>query len=107
MPPKGPEADFVPGDEMPVGAARESTSDKQTTDFTRDARIYEYGSAANPKLAPIPILVHPATLHESGPTAIHPFNISDFLQIDYPCTSPNLMASFVRICKLDERPKFS
>ena len=70
---------------------------EQKKDFTRDARIYEYGSAANPQLSPIPVLVHPATVHESGPTAIHPFDISDFLQIDYPCTSPNLLASFLRI----------
>ena len=74
-----------------------TTNNSRKKDFTRDARIYEYGSAANPQLAPIPVLVHPATLHESGPTAIHPFDISDFLQIDYPCTSPNLMASFLRI----------
>lgn len=66
-------------------------------DFTKDARIFEYGSAANPDLKPIPILVHPPELHEKGPTKIHSFDISDFLDIDYPCTSPNLMASFVRI----------
>jgi len=77
----------------------DNNNNNNQNDFTRDARIYEYGSAANPQLAPIPVLVHPATLHESGPTAIHPFDISDFLKIDYPCTSPNLMASFLRIVR--------
>ena len=76
-----------------------STKESLPPDWTRDARIYEYGSAANPQLAPIPVLVHPASLHENGSTSIHPFDISDFLQIDYPCTSPNLMASFLRICE--------
>ena len=59
--------------------------------------MYEYGSAANPEMAPIPVLVHPPSLHESGPTRIIPFDIDDYLEIDHECTSPNLMASFLRV----------
>lgn len=59
--------------------------------------MYEYGSAANPEMAPIPVLVHPPTLHQSGPTRVVPFDIDDYLEIDGQCTSPNLMASFLRV----------
>ena len=61
------------------------------------ANIFEYGSAANPVMAPIPVLVHPPTLHEEGETRVIPFDIDDFLDIETKCTSPNLMASFVRV----------
>ena len=61
------------------------------------ANIFEYGAAANPVMAPIPVLVHPPTLHEQGSTRVIPFDINDCLDIDTQCTSPNLMASFVRV----------
>ena len=48
-------------------------------------------------MAPIPVLVHPPTLHEQGSTRVIPFDINDCLDIDTQCTSPNLMASFVRV----------
>jgi gentisate 1,2-dioxygenase len=78
-------------------AAPVSSLEPDQRDYTKDARIYEYGAAANPEIAPIPVLLHPPELHESGPTKIHSFDISDFLEIEYPCTSPNLLASFIRI----------
>lgn len=66
--------------------------------WAKDAIIFEYGSAANPSLNPIPVLVHPPELHESGKTRVIPFDVSDALGIeDTACTSPNLMASFLRI----------
>ena len=67
--------------------------------WNQDVRIYEYGAAANPDMPPIPVLVHPPELHESGPTRIHPFDISRHMEIENDCgaTSPNLMASFIRI----------
>lgn len=64
----------------------------------KDARTYEYACAANPELSPIPVAVHDATLHESGPTRVIPFDLSEKLDISYPCTSPNLLAAFLRIC---------
>ena len=45
------------------------------------------------------MLVHPPDLHERGETRVIPFDINDFLEIEESCTSPNLMASFVRIVK--------
>ena len=68
-------------------------------EWTSKSDVYEYGAAANPEMAPIPVLVHPPTLHQSGPTRVIPFDIDDYLEIDGQATSPNLMASFVRIEK--------
>ena len=77
------------------------TNSKTLSDYQRDARIYEYGSAANPELPPIPVLVHPPELHESGATRVIPFDLSAHMEIpgedNAGATSPNLMASFVRI----------
>ena len=70
--------------------------------YRKDAHIYEYGSAANPTMAPIPVLAHPPELHETGPSRILPFDLSRHMEIcDGPATSPNLMASFVRIVEGD------
>ncbi|ACO61616.1 predicted protein [Micromonas commoda] len=65
--------------------------------WSETADIFEYGAAANPDMAPIPVLVHPPSLHEEGETRIIPFDINDCLDIETACTSPNLMASFVRV----------
>ena len=53
------------------------------------ARIYEYGSAANPELPKVPVVVHPASLHESGATRVIPFDLSELLGGQAPA-SPNL-----------------
>ena len=66
-------------------------------DWESSARIYEYGAAANPDLPAIPVLVHPASLHEAGPTRVIPFDLSSMIGGAAPCTSPNLMASYVRV----------
>ena len=65
--------------------------------WSETADIFEYGAAANPVMAPIPVLVHPPALHEQGSTRVIPFDINDCLDIETQCTSPNLMASFVRV----------
>tara|TARA_B110000858_G_C17751161_1_gene449741 strand:+ start:361 stop:1383 length:1023 start_codon:yes stop_codon:yes gene_type:complete len=71
---------------------------EQEIKWSGEATIYEYGSAANPKMEHIPVLEHPPTLHENGDTRIIGFEVNKQLDINYNCTSPNLMASFVRIC---------
>jgi gentisate 1,2-dioxygenase len=73
-------------------------SSNEMTNWSHSANIFEYGSAANPTMAPIPVLVYPPMLHQTGETRIIPFNLNDMLKIDEDCTSPNLMASFVRVC---------
>ena len=78
---------------MLKGDPNKATVDK----WSETADIFEYGAAANPDMAPIPVLVHPPSLHEEGETRIIPFDINDCLDIETACTSPNLMASFVRV----------
>jgi gentisate 1,2-dioxygenase len=69
--------------------------------YEEDAVLHEYTSAANPTMDPVPVLVHPASLHESGPTRIIPFDLSKAMRISYTCSSPNLLASFIRINQND------
>ena len=60
-------------------------------------QIFEYTSNANPPMPEIPIKIFPAELHEHGPSKITPFDLSKELQVNYPATTPNLLANFVRI----------
>jgi gentisate 1,2-dioxygenase len=80
---------------------QEEKSNKETeVKWAKDATVFEYGSAANPDMKPIPVLVHPPGLHEKGRTRVIPFDASDLLDMEDTasmCTSPNLMASFLRI----------
>lgn len=64
----------------------------------KDVRTYEYALAANPVLTPMPVAVHDASLHEHGPTRVIVFDNSEKLEISYPCSSPNLLAAFLKIC---------
>ena len=48
-------------------------------------------------MSQVPVVGHPASLHESGPTRIIPFDLSRQMHIEYPASSPNLIASFIRI----------
>jgi gentisate 1,2-dioxygenase len=61
--------------------------------------MYEYTSAANPKLSKIPILFHRSNLYKEGKTRIIPFDNSKYLHTFYPSTTPSLLASFVKILK--------
>ena len=61
--------------------------------------IYEYMSASNPYMSPIPVLTHSYKLHSTGETRIIPFDLKDILNTKYPATSPNLLVSFIRIKK--------
>lgn len=66
-----------------------------------NTRLYEYMSASNPLLNKIPVLVHSCELYLHGPSRIIPFDISEQLNIPHSCTSPNLLASFIRIIEHD------
>lgn len=73
----------------------------RTTDISAAAaepvRIYEYESAANPDMAAVPVAVLGPNTHQTGPTRVIPFDLSDRICVPYPATSPNLMANFMRI----------
>jgi len=72
---------------------------KSLNEFEKDSRIFEYTSAANPNIPQVPVMCHPASLHESGPTRVIPFDLSQQMNLPYPASSPNLLASFVRVCE--------
>ena len=69
--------------------------------WTSDGLYYEYSKAANPIAAGlttrVPLADFPRHLHESGPTRIIPFDLSDELKCPGPATSPALCSNFIRI----------
>ena len=71
-----------------------------------NALYYEYSSSSDPIgsgfISQVPFIVFPSRLHEEGPTAEIPLNISDKLGCSYPATSPALLANFVHILPGDK-----
>jgi gentisate 1,2-dioxygenase len=65
------------------------------------ALFNEYMSAVNPEMPKITIEAFDSALHETGNTRIIPLDLSHALKTNYPATTPNLMANFVRICEGD------
>ncbi len=61
------------------------------------AEFQDYMSAVNPVMPEIGVEVFPQTLYAAGESRVIPLDLSGALQTPYPCTSPNLLASFVRI----------
>ena len=68
---------------------------------TSDGLYFEYSKAANPIAAGlttrVPMADFSRHLHESGPTRIIPFDLSDELKCPGPATSPALCSNFIRI----------
>jgi gentisate 1,2-dioxygenase len=69
--------------------------------WERQAEVKEYMSAVNPPMPKITVTDYPSTLHQSGATAVIPFDLSAELKTAYPATSPNLMANYIHICQGD------
>lgn len=67
-----------------------------------NARLYEYVKAANPFLPKIPVKVHRSSDYKFYETSINHFDLSSNLETEYPATSPNLLASFIKINSTDE-----
>jgi gentisate 1,2-dioxygenase len=65
--------------------------------WAEGTKFFEYSSAANPTLPPIPAALFPASLHEIEETKILPLDQSDALGIPYPCTGPSLLANYVHV----------
>ena len=59
---------------------------------------WEYSAAATPDLNEVPIQPFPASLHEQGETRVIALDLSKELDTPYLATSPNLLASYIRIC---------
>ena len=71
--------------------------------WAAQTEIFEYTSAANPRMAPVPVLGLKSSEHRSGASRVVNLDLSKELEIDgYPATSPNLLASFLRICEGEE-----
>ena len=81
-----------------VDAPEPSATERESV-LAADGRIYEYESAANPEMAQIPVLALSAQEHQTGPTRIIPFDLSNKINTPYAATSPNLLVGFVRIVK--------
>eukprot|EP00471_Norrisiella_sphaerica_P009863 CAMPEP_0184503174 /NCGR_PEP_ID=MMETSP0113_2-20130426/51733_1 /TAXON_ID=91329 /ORGANISM="Norrisiella sphaerica, Strain BC52" /LENGTH=393 /DNA_ID=CAMNT_0026892621 /DNA_START=68 /DNA_END=1249 /DNA_ORIENTATION=+ len=63
----------------------------------RPGRVYEYESVSNPKLNPVPILSLGDSDYAENVTGIVSADFSELLGTEYPATSPNLLASFIKI----------
>ncbi|MGA2836205.1 MAG: cupin [Acidimicrobiales bacterium] len=85
------DAHEVPGPVVLVGEA--------TEDWTGDARFHEYSAAADPvgsgSVTPLPVERFPAALHAAPGSRTVPLDLSASLVVDYPATSPALLAAFV------------
>jgi gentisate 1,2-dioxygenase len=87
------DANDTPGPVVLVGEA--------TEDWTGDARFHEYTAAADPvgsgAIPRVPVERFPARLHEGPGTRLVPLDLSAALAVDYPATSPALLAAYVII----------
>ncbi len=62
-----------------------------------EAEFKEYMSAVNPTMPKIDVAFFPSDLHHSGETRLIPFDLSASLQTEYPASTPNLYAGYLRI----------
>lgn len=63
-----------------------------------ETRMFEYESAANPQLPKIPISSHKIkNIHYNDWVENVPIDLSQTLNMDYMCTTPNLLCSFITI----------
>jgi gentisate 1,2-dioxygenase len=72
--------------------------------WAKQAITWEYAAAARPNIVDIPIQTFPSQLHEEGETRIIGLDLSETIGTPYPATTPNLMASYLRICQNDKLP---
>ena len=76
-------------------------SDGSAAEPGAKALLFDYRQAANPVrpglTEPIPYRDWSPELHASGPSAIHPLDLSSELGVSGPATSPALAAHFIRI----------
>lgn len=59
--------------------------------------FFEYSSAANPRMPAIDIDAFPASMHQIEETKVIPLDLSDKLEVPYPCTGPSLLANYIHI----------
>lgn len=83
----------------PQADSQADTAAQQGTprDFGADAQFFEYTAAADPVVAKIPFAIFHAREHESGATREIVWDLSGDIGTEWEATSPNLLASFLRI----------
>merc|ERR1712187_190567 len=59
--------------------------------------MLEYTANANPPMNEVPVRVFPPSMHQHGPSRVVQLNLQKDLDLPYPATAPNLLASFIRI----------
>ena len=72
--------------------------DRVNKQWQQQVVSWEYSAAATPDLKEVPIQPFPASLHEQGETRVIALDLSRELETPYLATSPNLLASYIRIC---------
>lgn len=93
--------------EPPTYAGKPTTKvvdEAREAELQADGRIFEYTSAANPSMPEEPVLGLDASLHQSGPTKVHALDLKEKILTPFSATSPNLLVSFIRICKGENIP---
>jgi len=66
-------------------------------EWSQHAEVYEYTSSANPPMKEVPVRFFGPELHQAGASRVESLDLSEDLDLNYPATSPNLLASFVRV----------
>lgn len=75
-----------------------------TSQWEEQAEFHDYMSAVNPVMPEIPVEAFLPELYATGESRVIPMNLSSCLKTPYPCTSPNLLSSFIRINAGDVLP---
>ena len=75
-----------------------------TSQWDDQAEFHDYMSAVNPVMPEIPVEAFLPLLYASGESRVIPLDMAASLKTPYPCTSPNLLASFIRINAGDVLP---
>lgn len=70
---------------------------KTSPNWEAQAEFQDYMSAVNPVMPEIGVEAFPESLYAEGESRVIPLDLAATLKVSYPCTSPNLLASFVRI----------
>jgi len=69
--------------------------------WEQQAEAKEYMSAVNPPMPSIEVLAYSSELHKKGESRVIPIDLSKNLEINYPATTPNLIANFIKISNGD------
>ena len=82
-----------------VDSVQKSNKKRKINDFSDSCRMYEYTSAANPKISQIPIKTFGSELYNTQVSHVTKLDIFSDIKTTYSATTPNLMANFIEINK--------